>query len=157
MYTPPGVPRSRSLTRFTMRVGLLHLGQSVLLDVSITFLRSAVLAILAMETLSPQSISLQCLGAFASRLKLGSSPTKLGGRTPRERYRRTSTRFFYFTTSCKQDNGGCIADCRAIQVAELRDRTINRPAAMTMHQRTIQTPHNLQIPTRSNPMEKEFV
>jgi len=44
---PPGTPRSRSLTRFTMRVGLPHLGQSVLLVVSITFLRSAVLAILA--------------------------------------------------------------------------------------------------------------
>src|SRR6201982_354434 len=58
MYTPPGMPRSRSLTRLTMRVGLLHFGQSVLLDVSITFLRSAVLAILAMETLSPQSITL---------------------------------------------------------------------------------------------------
>ena len=38
--------RSRSLTRFTIRVGLPHLGQSVLLDVSITFLRSAVFAIL---------------------------------------------------------------------------------------------------------------
>ena len=47
MKTPPGTPRSRSLTRFTMRVGLPHLGQSVLLDVSITFVRSAVLAILA--------------------------------------------------------------------------------------------------------------
>jgi hypothetical protein len=44
---PPGTPRSRSFTRFTMRVGLPHLGQSVLLDVSITFFRSAVLAILA--------------------------------------------------------------------------------------------------------------
>src|SRR5437588_3817616 len=41
--------RSRSFTLFTMRVGLLHLGQSVLLEVSITFLRSAVLAILAMS------------------------------------------------------------------------------------------------------------
>src|ERR1700746_1804860 len=47
MKTPPGTPRSRSLTRFTMRVALPHLGQSVLLVVSITFLRSAVLAILA--------------------------------------------------------------------------------------------------------------
>ena len=47
MNTPPGMPRSRSLTRFTMRVDLPHLGQSVLLEVSITFLRSAVLAILA--------------------------------------------------------------------------------------------------------------
>lgn len=47
MYTPPGAPRSRSFTRFTMRVGLLHFGQSVLLVVSIIFLRSAVLAILA--------------------------------------------------------------------------------------------------------------
>jgi hypothetical protein len=41
------MPRSRSFTRFTMRVGLLHLGQSVLFDVSITFLRSAVFAIFA--------------------------------------------------------------------------------------------------------------
>lgn len=47
MNTPPGTPRSRSFTRFTMRVGLPHFGQSVLLEVSITFLRSAVLAILA--------------------------------------------------------------------------------------------------------------
>lgn len=47
MKTPPGTPRSRSLTRFTIRVGLPHFGQSVLLDVSITFLRSAVFAILA--------------------------------------------------------------------------------------------------------------
>ena len=47
MKTPPGTPRSRSLTRFTIRVGLPHFGQSVLLEVSITFLRSAVFAILA--------------------------------------------------------------------------------------------------------------
>src|SRR5581483_1344180 len=45
---PPGTPRSRSLTRFTMRVGLLHLGQSVDFVVSITFLRSPVFAIFAM-------------------------------------------------------------------------------------------------------------
>lgn len=48
MYTPPGAPRSRSLTRFTMRVGFEHLGQSVLLVVSISFLRSPVFAIFAM-------------------------------------------------------------------------------------------------------------
>ena len=47
MKTPPGTPRSRSFTRFTMRVALPHFGQSVLLEVSITFLRSAVFAILA--------------------------------------------------------------------------------------------------------------
>src|ERR1035437_1977292 len=41
------MPRSRSFTRLTMRVGLLHLGQSVDFVVSITFLRSPVLAILA--------------------------------------------------------------------------------------------------------------
>ena len=52
MYTPPGTPRSRSFTRLTMRVGLEHLGQSVLLVVSISFLRSAVLAILAIVVLS---------------------------------------------------------------------------------------------------------
>src|ERR1700735_1837862 len=51
MYTPPGTPRSRSFTRFTMRVGLEHFGQSVLLVVSIIFLRSAVLAILAIVVL----------------------------------------------------------------------------------------------------------
>ena len=45
---PPGTLRSRSFILFTMRVGLPHLGQSVLLDVSIIFLRSAVLATLAM-------------------------------------------------------------------------------------------------------------
>ena len=42
---PPGIPRSRSLTRFTIRVGFPHFGQSVLFVVSITFLRSAVFAI----------------------------------------------------------------------------------------------------------------
>ncbi len=45
--TPPGTPRSRSFTRLTMRVGLPHFGQSVLFEVSISFLRSAVFAILA--------------------------------------------------------------------------------------------------------------
>jgi hypothetical protein len=47
---PPETPRSRSFTRLTMRVGLPHLGQSVLLVVSITFMRSAVLAILAISS-----------------------------------------------------------------------------------------------------------
>src|ERR1700712_2053855 len=42
------MPRSRSFTRFTIRVGLEHLGQSVLLLVSMTFLRSPVLVIFAM-------------------------------------------------------------------------------------------------------------
>lgn len=46
---PPGTPRSRSLTRFTMRVGFEHLGQSVDLVVSMTFLRSPVFAIFAMS------------------------------------------------------------------------------------------------------------
>src|SRR5579863_6256549 len=41
------MPRSRSFTRLTMRVGLLHLGQSVDFVVSITFLRSPVFATLA--------------------------------------------------------------------------------------------------------------
>src|ERR1700761_9241433 len=97
------MPRSRSLTRLTIRVGLLHFGQSVLLDVSITFLRSAVLAILAMETLSPLQYHCLCLGAFT----LGSAPTKLRGRTswglsPQalDRCKRTSTRSYYLTTSC---------------------------------------------------------
>ena len=51
---PPGVLRSRSFTRFTIRVGLPHLGQSVLLVVSMIFLRSAVLAILAIIQCSPE-------------------------------------------------------------------------------------------------------
>jgi len=62
IYTPPGIPRSRSFTRFTMRVGLLHFGQSVLLDVSITFLRSAVLAILAMNECLLQCDKLSATG-----------------------------------------------------------------------------------------------
>jgi hypothetical protein len=53
MYTPPGVPRSRSLTRLTIRVGLEHFGQSVLLLVSMTFLRSPVLAIFAIMLVLP--------------------------------------------------------------------------------------------------------
>ena len=60
--------RSRSLTRFTIRVGLLHFGQSVLLDVSITFLRSAVFAILTISFSSkslPQPATGLCqLGQF---------------------------------------------------------------------------------------------
>src|SRR5215469_2343355 len=48
MYTPPGTPRSRSFTRLTIRVGLLHFGQSVDFVVSIAFLRSPVFAIFAM-------------------------------------------------------------------------------------------------------------
>src|ERR1700753_172867 len=55
IYTPPGMPRSRSLTRFTMRVGLEHFGQSVLLLVSMTFLRSPVLAIFAIMLVLPDS------------------------------------------------------------------------------------------------------
>src|ERR1700689_1325763 len=47
------MPRSRSFTRFTMRVGLEHLGQSVLLLVSISFLRSPVLAIFAIMLALP--------------------------------------------------------------------------------------------------------
>jgi hypothetical protein len=41
------MPRSRSFTRLTMRVGLWHLGQSVDFVVSMIFLRSPVFAILA--------------------------------------------------------------------------------------------------------------
>src|SRR5579872_41371 len=58
------MPRSRSLTRLTMRVGLEHFGQSVLLVVSIIFLRSAVLATLAMGV-APRDLNgaLGCGGA----------------------------------------------------------------------------------------------
>src|SRR6201992_516036 len=65
IYTPPGVPRSRSLTRFTMRVGLEHLGQSVLLLVSMNFLRSPVLAIFAiMLALPGTNVSARALDVF---------------------------------------------------------------------------------------------
>ena len=47
MYIPPGTPRSRSFTRFTMRVGLPHLGQLVDFVVSMIFSRFAIFAILA--------------------------------------------------------------------------------------------------------------
>src|ERR1035437_2304671 len=47
------MPRSRSFTRLTIRVGLEHLGQSMLLLVSIIFLRSPVLAIFAIVLTSP--------------------------------------------------------------------------------------------------------
>src|ERR1700677_2715925 len=56
MYTPPGMPRSRSFTRLTMRVDLLHLGQSVDFVVSISFLRSPVFAILAIGGVSPLGV-----------------------------------------------------------------------------------------------------
>src|SRR6185437_808520 len=49
------MPRSRSFTRFTMRVGFEHFGQSVLFCVSMTFLRSPVLAIFAMVSLPENS------------------------------------------------------------------------------------------------------
>jgi hypothetical protein len=68
---PPGTPRSRSFIRFTMRVGLPHFGQSVLLDVSITFLRSAVLATLAIYV----SVSTNQSGVAALPL------TDVGGRS----------------------------------------------------------------------------
>jgi hypothetical protein len=72
MYTPPGVPRSRSLTRFTMRVGLEHLGQSVLLLVSMTFLRSPVLAIFAiMLALPGTNVAARALDVLSNCHPLG--------------------------------------------------------------------------------------
>ena len=53
MKIQPETTSSPSYTRFTILDGLPHLGQSVLLVVSITFLRSAVLAIFAIG--SPRS------------------------------------------------------------------------------------------------------
>ena len=67
MYTPPGMPRSRSLTRFTMRVGFEHFGQSVLLLVSITFCRSPVFAIFAI-LLSLFFCSIECVGSELSNV-----------------------------------------------------------------------------------------
>src|SRR5580692_6208239 len=79
MYTPPGTPLSRSFTRLTMRVGLLHFGQSVDFVVSITFLRSPVLAILAIFALL---LLLRCLCSHppwrtASTARPLSSPSKM--------------------------------------------------------------------------------
>src|SRR5580693_3779491 len=48
---PPGTPRSRSFMRLTMRVSLPHLGQAVDFVVSMTFFRSAVLAIFGIQLL----------------------------------------------------------------------------------------------------------
>src|SRR5215469_4322986 len=73
MYTPPGTLRSRSFTRFTMRVGLLHFGQSVDFVVSIAFLRSPVLAILAMR------------GCFSFRKCLCTHAQRCGTRLQRAR------------------------------------------------------------------------
>lgn len=55
---PPGTLRSRSLTRMATRVGLLHLGQSVLLAVSMILLRLASLAIFAIRVISPEELGL---------------------------------------------------------------------------------------------------
>ena len=55
---PPGTLRSRSFTRIATRVGLLHLGQSVLLAVSMILLRLASLAIFAMGRNSPEGLGL---------------------------------------------------------------------------------------------------
>jgi len=65
-----------------MRVGLPHLGQSVLLEVSITFFRSAVFAILAIfspDSLTTGTIPTRSISAFsvsgggASLKRLGNS------------------------------------------------------------------------------------
>src|ERR1700733_13377848 len=59
------MPRSRSFTRLTMRVGLEHFGQSVLLLVSMTFLRSPVLAIFAiMLALPGTNVAARALDIF---------------------------------------------------------------------------------------------
>ena len=75
---PAGALRSRSFTRFTIRVGLPHLGQSVLLVVSIIFLRSAVLAILAMVQSSPEDV-----GFSAALVGSGKCGGKFGNGTPK--------------------------------------------------------------------------
>src|SRR5512135_1154074 len=83
---PPWMPRSRSFRRFTTRVALPHLGQSVLLDVSITFLRSAVLAILRAMVLSCTVLShprSACKAAWGHRrmfgIDFGTVPRQAGG------------------------------------------------------------------------------
>src|SRR5579871_2015845 len=75
---PPGTPRSRSFTRFTMRVGLLHLGQSVDFVVSMTFLRSPVFAIFAMLEVV---LLLGVVSAHASARRAASTARSLGDRS----------------------------------------------------------------------------
>ena len=68
MKIPPGTPRSRSFTRFTMRVGLPHLGQSVLLDVSISF--CDLLFLQSLPLMSPDT-NLPAGRARGTEMKLG--------------------------------------------------------------------------------------
>ena len=92
------MPRSRSLTRLTMRVGLLHLGQSVDFVVSITFLRSPVFAILAICGVVLLVVSV-------------SAHIRLGGRLQRRGYwlalwrseaaEGSGARWFNFTSECR--------------------------------------------------------
>src|SRR5208282_6914008 len=95
------MPRSRSFTRLTMRVGLLHLGQSVDFVVSISFLRSPVLAILAMTTWDSPYVECLCSrgrsSPAASTVRpslhsscLTSSSAWMGG----QRYRGSATRTY---------------------------------------------------------------
>jgi hypothetical protein len=86
---PPGVPRSRSFTRLTMRVGLLHFGQSVDFVVSITFLRSPVLAILAIGS---EFLLIRLSGAHTRRSACG-----FDGAAWLSGWRRELARSFKFT------------------------------------------------------------
>jgi hypothetical protein len=91
-----------------MRVGLLHLGQSVLLVVSITFLRSAVLAILAIEGYLLEYLSERAHSLGGARrpdfeiFHLDLSPMPAGmDRDDREELR---TRSIQFTSICKPES-----------------------------------------------------
>jgi pimeloyl-ACP methyl ester carboxylesterase len=76
-----GMPRSRSFTRLTMRVGLLHLGQSVDFVVSITFLRSPVFAILAIgRVFLLLGLSLHTRARICARLQRRGHGPSLGNR-----------------------------------------------------------------------------
>jgi len=68
-----------------MRVGLPHLGQSVLLVVSIIFLRSAVLAILAMIKCSPECPGIRGLKVGGGKCggKFGDGTAKSGASNDR--------------------------------------------------------------------------
>lgn len=75
MKIPPGMPRSRSFTRFTIRVAFPHLGQSVLLVVSITFLRSAVFAIFVAIYPISLTLNVRCSGFGQSDFRLADIET----------------------------------------------------------------------------------
>ena len=87
-----------------MRVGLLHLGQSVLLDVSITFLRSAVFAIFGHDSLTPQT---RFRHATSSRIRVRPfDPATLSHRWRLAARQKAAYRFFKCTRGMRRFSSG---------------------------------------------------